>query len=133
MKALSVRQPWSWLIVNGHKDVENRTWPPTKYISVPQRIYIHTGAKPDDSYGFRQAQTMLSVVYGEEKAREIWLSYCDVPLRAIVGEVDIVGFERHSQSLWAVNGSYHWQLANPVAYSEPIPYRGQLGLFEVTL
>lgn len=24
--ALSVRQPWAWLIVNGFKNVENRTW-----------------------------------------------------------------------------------------------------------
>lgn len=27
MKALSIRQPWAWLIVNGHKDIENRSWP----------------------------------------------------------------------------------------------------------
>lgn len=26
MKALSIRQPWAWLIANGHKDIENRTW-----------------------------------------------------------------------------------------------------------
>jgi len=26
MKALGVRQPWAWLIVQGIKDVENRTW-----------------------------------------------------------------------------------------------------------
>jgi ASCH domain-containing protein len=26
MKALSVRQPWAWLIVNGYKEVENRDW-----------------------------------------------------------------------------------------------------------
>lgn len=26
MKALSVRQPYAWLIVNGIKDIENRTW-----------------------------------------------------------------------------------------------------------
>ena len=26
MKALSIRQPWAWLIVNSHEDVENRTW-----------------------------------------------------------------------------------------------------------
>jgi hypothetical protein len=26
MKALSVRQPWAWLIVNGLKPVENRSW-----------------------------------------------------------------------------------------------------------
>lgn len=25
-KALSIRQPWAWLIVNGFKDIENRTW-----------------------------------------------------------------------------------------------------------
>lgn len=25
-KALSIRQPWAWLIVHGSKDVENRTW-----------------------------------------------------------------------------------------------------------
>ena len=23
---LSIRQPWAWLIVNGYKDIENRTW-----------------------------------------------------------------------------------------------------------
>ena len=26
MIALSIRQPWAWLIVNGFKNVENRTW-----------------------------------------------------------------------------------------------------------
>jgi hypothetical protein len=26
MKALSIRQPWAWLIVNGYKDIENRSW-----------------------------------------------------------------------------------------------------------
>ena len=26
MKVLSVRQPWAWLIVAGHKDIENRKW-----------------------------------------------------------------------------------------------------------
>ncbi|MNQ62267.1 ASCH domain protein [compost metagenome] len=26
MKALSIRQPWAWLIIHGGKDVENRSW-----------------------------------------------------------------------------------------------------------
>lgn len=26
MKALAVRQPWAWLIVQGIKDIENRSW-----------------------------------------------------------------------------------------------------------
>lgn len=30
MKALSIHQPWAWLIVNGYKTIENRSWN-TKY------------------------------------------------------------------------------------------------------
>lgn len=26
MKALVIRQPWAWAIIEGHKRVENRTW-----------------------------------------------------------------------------------------------------------
>ena len=26
LKALTIRQPWAWLIVSGQKDIENRTW-----------------------------------------------------------------------------------------------------------
>jgi len=26
MKALSIRQPYAWLIIHGYKDIENRTW-----------------------------------------------------------------------------------------------------------
>lgn len=27
MKAISVRQPWAWLIIHGGKDIENRDCP----------------------------------------------------------------------------------------------------------
>jgi len=37
MKALSIRQPWAWLIIHGGKDIENRTWL-TKYRG---RILVH--------------------------------------------------------------------------------------------
>jgi hypothetical protein len=26
MKVIVIRQPWAWLIVNGYKDIENRSW-----------------------------------------------------------------------------------------------------------
>ena len=26
LRALSIRQPWAWLVVNGYKDIENRSW-----------------------------------------------------------------------------------------------------------
>ena len=37
MKALSIRQPWAWLIVNSHKHIENCDWP-TKFRG---RFLIH--------------------------------------------------------------------------------------------
>jgi hypothetical protein len=49
MKALSINQPWAWLIVNGHKSVENRDWE-TRYRG---DFLIHAGKKIDyDAYDF---------------------------------------------------------------------------------
>lgn len=36
--ALSIRQPGAWLIVNGHKDIENRDWPTTNFRG---RLLVH--------------------------------------------------------------------------------------------
>ena len=40
-KAISIKQPWSFLIASGIKDVENRTWQ-TKFRG---RVLLHAGAK----------------------------------------------------------------------------------------
>lgn len=44
MKALSIRQPWAWLIVAGYKDIENRSWP----TNFRGRVYIHASRKFDE-------------------------------------------------------------------------------------
>lgn len=46
MKAISIRQPWAWLIVNGYKDIENRSWR-TKYRG---QVLIHA------SHGVKKAE-----------------------------------------------------------------------------
>lgn len=43
MKALSIKQPWAWLIVHGYKNVENRDWP--THHKGP--FLIHAGKKFD--------------------------------------------------------------------------------------
>lgn len=49
MKALSINQPWAWLIVNGHKCVENRDW----NTSYRGEFLIHAGLKVDhDAFDF---------------------------------------------------------------------------------
>jgi|ERR1039458_8111645 hypothetical protein len=45
LKAISIRQPWAWLIVNGYKDVENRIWA----ANVRGRVLIHAGASKSDT------------------------------------------------------------------------------------
>ena len=53
-------------------------------------------------------------------------------LGAILGEVTITECVAASHSLW-MEGPHGFVLENPVAYDTPIPYRGQLGFFDVTL
>jgi hypothetical protein len=45
LKAISIRQPWAWLIVNGYMDVENRIWA----ANVRGRVLIHAGASKSDT------------------------------------------------------------------------------------
>jgi hypothetical protein len=116
MRALSIRQPWAWLICAGFKDVENRTWP----TNFRGRIYIHAGQR-FDSDGFQWLRINRPKALPE-------VQFC--ALGAIIGEVDIVDCVRASASPW-FEGPYGFVLRNPVLYHEPIPMRGRLGLFEV--
>lgn len=112
-KALSVRQPWAWAIVEGLKPVENRTWP-TSYRGP---LLIHAGLQ-DDLHGWQ---------FLDETAFPLPV---DPPTRGIIGVVDLVDCVEGYDSAWAQEGSWHWLLANP----RPLPfvaYKGTLGLFNV--
>lgn len=117
MRALSIRQPWAWLVVNGYKDIENRTWS-TKFRG---RIYVHAGQRtvPDDYHQQREYATEAGIVIPSQLVRG-----------AIIGEVTITGCVFASESPWFC-GPYGFTLENPVAYDTPVPCRGQLGFFQV--
>ena len=119
MKALSIRQPWAWLIVNGYKDIENRTWS-TSYRG---RIYIHASKTFDPSW----LDDPIASQYAEAKG-----SVRTEAFGAIIGEVTIVDCCAGHPSKW-YRGPYGFVLKNPVAYKSPIPYKGQLGLFNIAL
>ena len=114
MKALSIRQPWAWLIANGYKDIENRTWN-TKFRG---RIYVHTGQRIDPNDFQRQ----------REHVRKSGIMIPELVTGAVIGEVAIVDCVPQSDSPW-VDGPYGLVLANPVAYDKPIPCKGQRGFF----
>src|SRR3990167_1433244 len=133
-----MRQPWAWLVVHGQKDIENRDWPLPKTFTLPQRIYVHAGAKPDgDNYNeIKWALIAAQRLAGEKFYAPLWkliyhrkkeyASYYG----AIVGEVTITGCVSHSTSKW-FSGAYGFLLADPIAYAQPIPCKGRMGFWEL--
>ena len=117
MKALSVRQPWAWLIVNGYKNIENRTWR-THYRGP---LLIHAGARPVDQETLRYAKR-LAKRHGIELPGEYQLG-------GIVGEVEVVDCVECSRSPW-FQGPIGWVLAN-TRRRRFRPLKGSLGLFNV--
>lgn len=143
MKALSMKQPWAYLVVQGCKDIENRTWPLPKTFKYPQRIYVHAGKRADRGFAVLAERMVKAGKFPDDVVKTFWALWREEPgydkwFGAIVGEVDIIGelTLRSELSLlgdaspWFV-GPYGFLLANPVAYPKPVPYKGVLGFFAV--
>lgn len=118
MKALSIQQPWAWLIVNGLKDIENRTWRST----FRGRVLVHAGKQIDaEAWEYFQHSWRFA---------DILLPQLDLIERGgIVGWVDIVDCVDESASRW-FGGPHGFVLAN----AKPLPFHplsGKLGFFEV--
>lgn len=124
-KVLSIKNPWSYLIVTGLKDVENRTWR-TKYRG---KILIHSSAKWDKSVELNQLFTYEQYNAMNAHTRQKVFSRI-LPCSAIIGEVEIVDCIQNSESIWAVPGQWHWVLENPVFYTNYLPnVKGKLGIW----
>lgn len=112
---LSIRQPYAWLIVQGIKPVENRTWA-TKFRG---RVLIHAGV----TYPKRDHRSDLDLWgrRGFPQDRESMLG-------GIVGEAVIVDCVREHPSEFFF-GPYGFVLEQPKAYPRTIPFVGRLGFF----
>ena len=110
--AISIQQPFAWLIAAGHKDIENRDWP-TRFRGP---VLIHAGKRMYD--GFEDAQD-----WGWPDIERP----CDFDLGGIVGEAEIVDCVTESASRWFF-GRYGFVIQN--ARLTPFrPCRGQLKFF----
>lgn len=110
--ALSVRQPWAWLIVNGYKPVENRTWP----TNFRGPVAIHAGKTIDPD--------------GYHWVRE---NFPEIPLPESFEVGGIVGVARLTDCIQTMDspwffGPYGFVLDD----AKPVPFvacRGKLGFF----
>jgi len=120
MKALSIKQPWAWLIAAGHKDIENRSW----HTNFRGKFLIHASKILDDEGLF-----ILS--------NELFDEYDRTPVTfgAIIGEAEIVDCVTESDSPWFENveGNKGFVIINAKLFDMPIPYKGQLKFFEIDL
>ena len=123
MIALSIQQPWAWLIVNGYKDIENRTWPTT----FRGKFLVHTGKRFDrDGYDWIVEQKLARQGIILPEKSEL-LAQCG----GIVGNAVITDCVQEHDSKWFF-GPYGFVL--DVTKSKPgpfVPYRGRLGFFDV--
>ena len=144
MKAITLKQPWAFLVCSGVKDIENRTWKCTeKYIG--ERVLIHARAKPDD---------VELEIEGQASVKEIdilsALNHCDENelYRAIIGSVRITGCTINHPSIWAektegvmvghtfvtpkgVKTIYNWILEDAILFDKPIlDVKGKLSFWE---
>ena len=116
--ALSIRQPWAWAVVQGLKDVENRSaFAVSKGELSPRRVAVH-GMTRDEYEAARGFMARLGV----ECPRP------DVLVRgAVIGAVTIDAVVKASNSPWFV-GPRGLLLSGAEAVA-PIPAIGALGYF----
>jgi hypothetical protein len=115
VKALSLRQPWAWLVAAGHKDVENRTWA-THYRG---EFLIHA-AKTFDHEGYERVLREMCPALPAPAEFE---------RGGIVGVAELVDCVTQHNSPWFW-GPYGFVLrdARPLPFH---PLRGMLGFFPV--
>jgi len=117
--ALSIKQPWAWLIANGFKDIENRTWP-TNYRGP---VLIHAGKSVD-----RGAYDWIASTIPDAAAARIPV-ISTLPKGGIVGYAEIIDCVANSQSKWFA-GPWGFVIKN----GRPLPFisiKGQLKFFQI--
>lgn len=114
-KVLSIRPPWSTLIIEGYKLIENRGWR-SNYIG---KLLIHSSRKFDSEgaewifFNFPHLKTVIE---------------SDHHKGFIIGSVDMVACVTESKSKWFV-GPYGFVFKNPFKFEKPIQCKGALGIF----
>lgn len=115
LPALAIRQPYAWLVVNGIKDIENRS----RRTHYRGKVLIHASLSEDLLWG--DSLPELSFRAGVKLPE----SY---DIGGIVGSAEIIGCERRHGSDWKDPSSWGWVLAN----ARPLPFKpckGALGFF----
>jgi ASCH domain len=133
MKALSIRQPWAWLIVNGYKTVENRS----RSLGYPRKPFlVHASSRMTEA----DYDACVLFLRSSDALRHLVFELPDfdaLERGGIVGQATIkymcsvgcVFSLTSSHAPW-----YHGQVGYVLHEAKPLPFKpckGRLGFFDV--
>ena len=122
MKALTIKEPWATLIIEGYKKYEFRSWK-TNYRG---KILIHAGLSLENNMKERfkdyNLEYKLGYIIGEAEIVDCIL--VDKELNEKLRTINplVYGISNHVEN-------YAWELENIKKYDNPIPCKGKLGLW----
>lgn len=126
MKAISIRQPWAWLIINAGKDIENRDWP----TRLRGRVLVHAAkGMTHDEY---ESAIDTARYAGESRPFPPGLTlpaFNKIDRGGVFGSVEIFDCVTESDSPWFF-GRYGFALRDPKPLAF-MPFKGALGFFDV--
>lgn len=135
MRVLTVRQPWAWAIIHGGKDVENRS----RNIAGGYRgpVAIHVAGNYAVDVNSDVLDDVMTDWFAGNSEEQQWPWHTNVG--KIIGVVDLVDVHHCFNSLtdfegcsdWAEIDAWHLVLANARPLSEPILFKGALGMREL--
>lgn len=130
MKALTLKQPWAYLVCSGVKNIENRTWKcPEKYIG--KRVLIHAGYAKQKSI-----QNTLSIEQFKEYNKTAREDKRQFFKGCVLGSVRIIDCFINHPSIWAEKTGggktvYNWILEDAILFDKPIlDVKGKLSFWE---
>lgn len=135
-KALTVKNPWAWLIAQGIKDIENRTW----RTNFRGRVLIHAAAGLTKGF----YSDFLPKKYWEnlnQSETSILIQKSSATASQILCSVEIMDCVINHPSIWAEKGTtedgkqiYNWVLANPrpEPQFEGLKIKGALSFWDFT-
>jgi len=129
MKALTVCEPYAWMLIHGPKRIENRSWP-TNYRGP---LLIHSGLSKK---WLKEFHAMRFKLPRKERVLEHVpplppdKGYRFGHILGIVDLIDCVPVKDVKGQPFAW-GPWCWITANPRPFTPAVEYRGAMGLFNV--
>jgi len=119
VKALTICQPWAWLVIHGPKRWENRTWQTT----YRGPLAIHAGG----------SRAWLEAAYANERLRGLLPPAGQLPFRAVIGVAELARIVPAAQAAGEpfAEGPLCWRLDAPRPLARPISMPGRPGLWEL--